>query len=387
MCYAILKHTTWLCDGGYVNNKRRKKKKGKKSTVKKVLLSILAVFLILVLGVVLGVAPFIIDYYKNAYDGKGIVERDDAYVMPEQDAQPDEYKDLIIPENQVGVDLASAKEPLPKDENAKGVYGKTPIYKVKQKDPDIENILVIGTDSRNIKKERGRSDSIMIMSLNKKTGQIKIVSILRDSLVPIEGHGWNRINAAYSFDGIGLTVNTINQLFSLDVQRFAVIDFTGAQNFINQVGGVDIKITQAEADYFNRLKLSKKEMKAGLCHMDGKIALQYMRIRKIDSDFKRTARQRNVIQALATQIVEEKTMGEIYYLTGVATEMVRTNIPLTELTSIITSVIQKNGKDINFESQHIPYSDSFTNKYYNGMAIKSFDINEAATRMHKFLYE
>lgn len=366
---------------------KKKKKANKKTVIKRVFISIFAVILILVLGVTLGVAPFIVDYYKNAYDGKGIVNRDDNYVMPDQDEQPDEYKDLILSEDEVGTDLDSAKEPLAKDPNAIGVYGKTPIYKVKQKDPDVENILVLGTDSRDLKKERGRSDSIIVMSLNKKTGKIKMVSILRDSLVPIEGHGWNRINAAYSFDGIGLAVNTVNQLFDLDIQRFAVLDFTGVKAFINQVGGVDIKITAAEAKYLNNRHLSKKEFEAGLCHMDGRVALEYMRIRKIDSDFKRTGRQRNVIQALATQILEEKTMGEIYYLAGVATEMVRTNIPLNELTSIITMVVQKNGTSLTFDSQHIPYSDSFVNKYYNGMAIKSFNIDEAATRMNKFLYE
>lgn len=366
---------------------KKKSKADKKTIIKRVLISILAVILILILGVALGVAPFVVDYYKNAYDGKVIVNRDDAYVIPEQDAQPDEYRDLILSEDEIGKDLDFVKDPLPKDPNAIGVYGKTPIYKVKQKDPDIENILVLGTDSSDLKRERGRSDSIIVMSLNKKTGKIKMVSILRDSLVPIEGHGWNRINAAYSFDGIGLAINTVNQLFNLDIQRFAVIDFKGTQSFINQVGGVDIKITAAEAKNLNGHSTLKGGFEAGMCHMDGKTALAYMRIRKIDSDFKRTNRQRNVIQALATQILEEKTMGEIYYLTGIATEMVRTNIPLTELTSIISTVVQKNEDGITFESQHIPYSDSYKYKYYNGMAIISFNIDEAASRMHKFLYE
>ena len=124
-----------------------------------------------------------------------------------------------------------------------------PIYKVEKKDPNIENILVIGTDSRDVVRERGRSDAMIVLSYNKKTGEIKMVSILRDSLVPIEGRGWNRINAAYSFDGVGLAVNTVNQLFDLDIQRFVVVDFNGVTDFIDKAGGVTINLTQKEVDY------------------------------------------------------------------------------------------------------------------------------------------
>ena len=78
-----------------------------------------------------------------------------------------------------------------RNENVKSVYGKTPIYKVEKKDPNIENILVMGTDSRDVTRERGRSDALIVLSYNKKTGDVKMISILRDSLVPIEGRGWN----------------------------------------------------------------------------------------------------------------------------------------------------------------------------------------------------
>ena len=337
-----------------------------------------------------------------------IVERSDEYVMPETDPQPPEWADVTISANEVGRDLTNSETlannesggggnikedsydrnaSFGRNENAKSVYGKTPIYKVEKKDPNIENILVIGTDSRDVTRERGRSDAMIVVSYNKKTGAIKMVSILRDSLVPIEGRGWNRINAAYSFDGIGLAVNTVNQLFDLDIQRFIVIDFNGVTDFIDKAGGVDISLTQAEVDYMTNYSNGKVQYNVGLNHLNGDRALVYMRIRKIDSDFKRTERQRKVIETLATTILKEKSLPEIYELTDFGFGLIKTNISLSELTSVVTSVATKYASSgLNIESQHIPYSDAYTYKYYNGMAIVSFNIDDAARRMNKFIY-
>lgn len=388
------------------------KKKSKKKTI--IALCILIPF-VLVIGTVAGATlPLIISYHNNAYEKADIVERSNEYVIPATDPQPSEWADVTLKEEDLGKDLTTVSETLAnninaggtiegttqkvnsrynrwnsfgKSENAISVYGKTPIYKVEKKDPNVENILVLGTDSRDVTVERGRSDSIIIMSYNKSTGAIKMVSVLRDSLVPIEGHRWNRINAAYSFDGVGLAVNTINQLFDLDIQRFVVIDFNGVKDFINEVGGVDITLTQAESDYYNRTGLMYKDVEPGLCHMNGAMALSYMRTRKLDNDFGRTERQRNVIQSLATKILTEKSLPEIYDLTDFAFKLVKTNISLTELTSVITSVVTNAAASgLNLDSQHVPYSDAYTYKYYNGMAIISFDVDDAAKRVNDFFY-
>ncbi len=367
-----------------------KKKRKLKRKFKKAILICVAAVLVLITGTAIGIAlPLALSYKNNAYEGMEVVERSEAYVEPEKDPQPSEYEDITVSENDLGKDLDTAvKEPLPKDGNATGVYGKSPVYKVAKKDPNIENILVLGTDSNDVTRARGRSDAIIIMSYNKKSGSIKMVSVLRDSLVPIERRGWNRINAAYSFDGAGLAVNTVNQVLNLDISRFVVIDFNGVKDFINKVGGVDITLTQKEADYYNQTgKLYTENVKAGVFHMNGAQALSYMRTRKLDSDFNRTARQRNVIETLAQKLLEEKNLIELVQLTDYAFNLVKTNIPLDELTDIISSIATK-GVGVNFkiQSQHVPYSDAFTYKYYNGMAIIAFDKDDAARRVNKFLY-
>lgn len=381
------------------------KKKSKKKTV--ILLCLLIPF-VLVTGTLAGIfLPLIISYNKNAYHEVDIVERSEEYVMPETDSQPSHLADVTLHDDELGRDLSATlpnnvnqgggnvvkdnfdrNASFGRNENIISVYGKTPIYKVPKKDPDIENILILGTDSRDVTRERGRSDSIIIMSYNRRTGSIKMTSILRDSLVPIEGHGWNRINAAYSFDGVGLAINTINEIFDLDIQRFVVVDFNGVTDFIDKIGGLTINLTKKEAEYLlNKSGGKGYQFHEGANFMNGDRTLNYMRIRKIDSDFYRAGRQRKVIELVANKIIKEKSIAEIYELTEFAFSLVKTNISFGELSSVIGSIATKAaGRSISMESQTVPYPDDSVNKYYNGMAIKSFDIDNAAVRINKFIY-
>ena len=267
--------------------------------------------------------------------------------------------------------------------NAVSVYGKVPVYKVAQKDENIVNILVMGTDSLDVTRDRGRSDTMIIVSYNKKTGSVKMTSLLRDSLVPIAGYDWNRINTAYYFGGVGLAINTVNEIFDLDIQQFVVIDLNGSKDLINHIGGVDITLTQAEADLYNAYWGTKYT--AGVNHMEGEHLLGHMRNREIGSDFQRTRRQRDAIIAIFNKIVTEKSISEIYEIIDYTFGLVKTNIPFSTLTSMATSVIGNLSK-IKIESQSVPYSDSFKYAYYKGKAIISFDIADAAKRINKFIY-
>lgn len=381
-----------------------------KEKKKKIIIFCIIIPVLLIVAAVAGVSvPLISGYIRNAYESREIVERSEEYIEPSTNpdlwdveetstAVQSEPQTLPEKENEGGTqasqdsDTVLYKKPFDYNisfgdsVNAISVYGKTPIYKVEQKNPDVINILVLGTDSRDVTRERGRSDSIIVLSYNKKNGKIKMVSVLRDSLVPIEGHSWNRINAAYSYDGVGLAVNTVNELFDLDIQHFVVIDFNGARNFIDKVGGVEIDITQKEADFYNytgymgRVKLSE-----GPFMMNGERALVYMRTRYVDNDFKRTERQRKVIVTLAKKIIEEKSISEIYDLTDYSFTLVKTNISIKTLLSFVSSVAV-NASNLSIESQHVPFSDSYEYKYYNGMAIISFDIESAKKRVNEFIY-
>lgn len=266
--------------------------------------------------------------------------------------------------------------------NAVSVYGYTPIYKVAQKDPDVENILVLGTDSRDVTMYRGNSDTMIVFSYNKKKGTVKMVTFMRDALVPIAGHDWNRLNSAYPYDGIGLTVNTINQLFGLDVQEFVIIDFNGTKDFIDHIGGVDINLTAEEAAYY--AERTGREFTVGANHLGASDALMHMRNRKIGYDFGRTSRQRDVLTAVLRQIMS-KPITDIYEILNYSFSLVKTNIPLTSLTSLALSVSTQ-GSNLAISTQQVPYSDAYKNAWYNGLEILSFDIGSTATRINQFLY-
>jgi len=267
--------------------------------------------------------------------------------------------------------------------NAVSVYGKTPIYKVKQKNSDIVNILVMGTDSRDITLDRGRSDTMIVVSYNSKTGEVKLTSMLRDSLVYIEGVGWNRINTAYFYGGVGLAINTVNQLYNLDIQQFVVIDFNGVRNFMDYIGGVEVVLTPEEAELYSATTSEKVE--PGLTRLSSEVALRHMRNRKMGSDFERSRRQRDVIEAVIKQIFTQKTVVEIYDIADYAFSLIKTNISATDLVALATSVLG-NASKLNITSQNVPYSDAYQYARYNGMSIISYDIASAAKRINEFIY-
>ena len=266
--------------------------------------------------------------------------------------------------------------------NAVSVYGYTPIYKVAQKNADVENILVLGTDSRDVTMYRGNSDTMIVFSYNKKKGTVKMVTFMRDALVPIAGHDWNRLNSAYPYDGIGLTVNTINQLFGLDIQKFVIIDFNGTKDFIDHIGGVDVNLTAEEAAYYQ--ERTGREFTVGANHLGAADALMHMRNRAIGYDFGRTSRQRDVLTAVIRQIMS-KPITEIYEVLNYSFSLVKTNIPLTSLTSLALSVSTQ-GSNLAISTQAVPYSDAYKNAWYNGLEVLSFDIASTATRVDQFLY-
>ena len=170
------------------------------------------------------------------------------------------------------------------------------------------NILVLGVDA-----DRGagqRSDTMMIASVG--YGSLKLTSILRDTMADIDGHGRGKINGAYAYGGAELAMRTVNETFQMNITKYVVVDYLTIARLVDAVGGVDIVISEAEMEQINannaRYAGSQdiaellgympapvreySEDGATPVHLDGLQALGYARIRKLDSDFMRTSRQR-----------------------------------------------------------------------------------------------
>lgn len=392
--------------------------------IKRIVTVVIIVVAITVVALIGALFAFLMKQYSDAYVKIDFVERTGTYVMPEYpeveydsgaetaddtvDVTLDESYDTepvdtaalttedVVAETQAEsgklpaeTQKTTVETPKPtttssstvkKDTN---IYGGVPIEKVEQKDKNILNILLIGPDKRFTTGSRGRSDTMIVVSYNKKTGEVKLVSFLRDSLVPINGYGWNRLNVAYASGGIGLSINTINKLFDLDIQYFAVVDMNGLINFVDRIGGVEVTLTEKEAEYYNNY--CQCNVTPGVCLLEGRSLRVHVTNRTLDSDFGRTRRQRDVINAVVDKIMNQMNLAEILDLVEYGSGLVKTNIDLMTMLSLATSVVSK--KDtLSIESQTVPFSDSYKYAYYNKMAIISFDIDAAAKRINEFLY-
>lgn len=192
-----------------------------------------------------------------------------------------------------------------------------PIIKVDQIDPNVENVLVFGVDSRGTDDVQCRSDAMMIVSVNKKTNEVKLISLMRDIGVYIgdtkatQSSSLDKLTHSYAYGGVGLLINTINLNFGLDIQRFVMLDFNSSADIIDLCGGVDIDVSSDEVSYaniniteYNNLTGNSVPLisSGGVQTLSGAQAIGWSRIRYLDSDFVRTSRQREVASALIAKV-------------------------------------------------------------------------------------
>ncbi len=159
----------------------------------------------------------------------------------------------------------------------------------------IINILLIGQDRRPGEPPQ-RSDTMILVTFNTSQNTITLTSFMRDQYVQIPGHQPNKLNHAYQYGGMKLLNATLEENFNIRVDGNIEVDFNGFQQVIDLLGGVDISLTQAEADHLNQT--AGFNLQAGMNHLNGTQALEYSRIRYIDSDYRRAERQRKVLMSL-----------------------------------------------------------------------------------------
>lgn len=261
-------------------------------------------------------------------------------------------------------------------------------------DGDVFNILLIGTDNReNV--AGSRSDSMIVISINKKTKEITMTSFMRDSYVSIPEHGNNRLNAAYAYGGPSLLIDTIESNFKIDINRYAQVDFYAFIDIINAFGGIDMEISEEEMkvinDYtgeVNRLqgvdKNSSKLTNFGLVHLDGKQALSYARIRYVgNADFGRTERQRKVLSALFTK-AKDAGIVELKNLFDMVLPQVTTDLTQGECFSLLLDL--SNYKNYEIISNRVPYDGAWSSARIRGMAVLSLDFDKNISQLQKDIY-
>lgn len=209
-------------------------------------------------------------------------------------------------------------------------------------------VAVFGVDSRDNSLGKGnQSDVIMIANLNRNTGEIKLVSVFRDTYLNVnDKNTYNKINAAYASGGPEAAVKAINKNLDLNITHYATFNWKAVATVINILGGVEIDISPAEFHYINAFitetvkgtGIGSTQLKsAGVHNLDGVQAVAYGRLRLMDSDYARTERQRIVISK-AFEKVKTAKLSTLNDVVGHVFEMSATNIGFEDLAGLIKDV-------------------------------------------------
>ena len=200
----------------------------------------------------------------------------------------------------------------------------------------VTNILLLGVDARNPKDDTAsRSDSMMLISIDKAHNCVKMVSFLRDTWVYIPCiDKKQRLNAACQYDGYNGVVDTIEYNFGIDIDGYVVADFEMFKVLVDSIGGVEVEVSEKEAKEVTSHKgrYGNVKLDAGKYKLTGEQALAYCRIRKIDTDFMRAYRQRTVMQAILKSVKSANPI-KLVSMASKAAPYIETNLSKTKIIS------------------------------------------------------
>lgn len=254
---------------------------------------------------------------------------------------------------------------------------------------EVKNIALFGVDT--VEGETGRSDSIMVLTVDKVHNKVKLSSIMRDSYVNIPGRGFDKINHAYAFGGPQLSISTINSNFKLNIDSFVSVNFSSLPKVIDKLGGIELNITNEEISFINRYIKQVNKLDNANCQpltsggvqtVNGYQALAYSRIRKDGGgDQKRTSRQREVLSGMLKKM---KTIPITSYpsLLDEILPLVKTSLSSSELISLA-----KNTSTMTIEQRMFPEEGKGKNSMINGVYYMTYDLEEASKSMKNYIFE
>ena len=184
------------------------------------------------------------------------------------------------------------------------------------------NILLLGRDAQNLNYS-GNTDSITILSIDKKTNKVSFLSIPRDSKVDIPGHGMDKINAAYGDGGINLTTKTVENFLNIHIDYYMVIDFQEFKDIVDTLGGVNVNVEPQIAAY--RPELAP----AGVHKLNGDQALLYARFRQdSQGDIGRVKRHEMLIEEIIKEALQPSNIPKVPSMLGQLEKNMHTNVPI-----------------------------------------------------------
>lgn len=256
----------------------------------------------------------------------------------------------------------------------------------------IKNIALLGIDTR-VDNTSGRSDAVIILSIDKKHNKIKLISVARDSYVDIDGHNKDKLTHAYAYGKSTLAVKTLNKNFNLEITDYVTVNFHGFSRIIDYIGGVEVEVDQKEKDHLNSYvipKLVKAGFKCdliertGMQKLTGTQALCYSRIRKIDGDIERGNRQKEVLAAMFAR-VKSMNIAKLPQIAKMVFSECQTSLSSSDIMSMGLWAISSKPE---MENMSIP-NDNVKGKgqTIRGVWYYVYDIEAAANEMKKFILE
>lgn len=249
------------------------------------------------------------------------------------------------------------------------------------------NIMVVGVDSREVDFE-GRTDAMILVHVNPETKKIVTTSFLRDMYVDIPGHGGNRLNAAYVFGGPDLLLGSIKENFGIEIDHYVTLNFWLAIDIFDDLGGVDIEITEQEIEVMNaHMEEHNRIMNkpqgtdylsaedAGMVHLNGNQTLAYARIRYIGTDFARASRQRQII-SICIDKLKHMNVKEINALLEKYLPTIQTNLTEQDMTTLLFMSLGIH--NYSRESTAIPIYGTWENANIRGMSVLEVDCKANA---------
>lgn len=246
------------------------------------------------------------------------------------------------------------------------------------------NVLLMGSDARE-NEENSRSDSLMIAQYDEKTSEIKLVSLMRDTLVYVPGYGQQKINAAFSFGGPELVRQTIKENFDVDINYYAIVDFSGFPKIVDLIApeGVEVDV---ESTMTGSIGMT---LYPGLQTLSGEELLGYVRFRNdSESDFGRVARQQEVLAKLKDEAIQFQSLVKLPKTLGLVSQLTETNVDNKTILSISTGLLKSKDIGSGVETMRIPVDGTFENRRIDGVGLALVtDIERNKEDLKEFLSE
>ena len=241
----------------------------------------------------------------------------------------------------------------------------------------IINIALFGVDSADA--STGRSDSIIIATIDTIHKKLKLTSIMRDSYVNISGIGNDKINHAYAFGGPQLAIKTLNENFDLNIQDFVAVNFDSLPKIIDMLGGVTVDVTEEEVSHISGIN------SAGTYNLTGAQALAYSRIRyATGGDYVRTERQRTILTKMYEKIL---SINQTQYtsLLNEGLSMLQTSLDYSKILELGTEVLKMGVTTL--EQERFPLDGYCQGEMINGVYYLTFNKALTVEQLHNYIFE